>query len=242
MIRNIGLKISILVIVLTVWTLTAFGADWPMKQKDMHNTGRAEYTVPEDRLNDTFFDDFLWQTAAPGNLSSTSMSFFDGAGPESTDIVVGTYHWPKGIQGMDRHTGKKFWSGNPEGGESIAKITPAFSLDGSTIYVTNDSTGTPSNPLMAFSSQTGPATFRHNGLDVDPSHLSVFSPTIAPDGRIFLHKSGDRPYGGTDNGSDITQTWAAETPLNEGASDPALYQDTLHIKVIAAGLGGSINA
>jgi len=40
---------------------------WAMKQRDMHNTGRAGFTVPENRLNDTFFDIFLWQTRSPGS-------------------------------------------------------------------------------------------------------------------------------------------------------------------------------
>ncbi len=120
MIKRTGSALPIVTFLFTIFTMTAFGADWPMRQKDMHNTGRAEYTVPDDRLNDTFFDDFLWQTPVPGSpgsgrISSTSMSFFDNAGPEDADIVVGTYHWPKGIQGMDRHTGKKFWAGNPDG-------------------------------------------------------------------------------------------------------------------------------
>ncbi|MBN1844959.1 MAG: right-handed parallel beta-helix repeat-containing protein [Sedimentisphaerales bacterium] len=81
----------------------------------MHNTGRADYTVPDSRLNDSFFDVVLWQTPLPGPIGSTSLSFYDGAGPDGADILVGTYHWPKGIQAVDRHTGGVFWSGNPDG-------------------------------------------------------------------------------------------------------------------------------
>ncbi len=100
---------------------------WPMKQRDMGKTGCAGFTVPASRLNNTFFDVIRWQKPSPnspneGNFDSGSMSFFDGAGPEADDIVVGSYHWPKGVQGMDRHTGKFFWNGLPSGGESIGTI------------------------------------------------------------------------------------------------------------------------
>ncbi|MDY6843767.1 MAG: hypothetical protein SVW57_06720, partial [Thermodesulfobacteriota bacterium] len=127
-------EMMIIVILIAVWLVAPAKAEaWQMKQHDMHNTGRADYIVPEERLNDTFFDVFLWQkrTPGPGGLSSTTMPFFDGVGPDGADIVVGTYHWPKGVQGMDRHTGEMFWQGNPDGGETIGRITPAFSNDGS---------------------------------------------------------------------------------------------------------------
>jgi outer membrane protein assembly factor BamB len=223
-------------------------ANWPMKQHDMYNTGRADYTVPDDRLNDTFFDVVLWQKQSPGSptdgdFSSTSMSFFDGAGPEGSDIVVGSYHWPKGVQGMDRHTGALIWNGNPDGGENIGTLTPAFSNDGATIYVTNDYTGTPPNPLMAFPAASGPSTYWHNGADAEPDELSCFSPTVAPDNRIFVHRFGDRPYGGIDDGSQILRSWGAETALNEGAGDPALFDDPEDgLMVIAGGQNHLINA
>ena len=109
-----------------------------------------DYVVPPERLNGSFFDVFFWQARVPGspidgNLSSTSMSFFDEAGPNGADIVVGGYHWPKGVQGMDRHTGEVFHRGNPDGGETIGVNTPAFSNDGSVIYVTNDATFPPTS-------------------------------------------------------------------------------------------------
>ena len=231
---------TILAMLITAPLITSATAEtWQMKQRDMHNTGRADYTVPENRMNNTFFNFFLWQKPASGPINSTSMAFYDEAGPGSADIVVGTYHWPKGVQGMDRHTGAQFWTGNPDGGETIAGITPGFSNDGTTLYVVNDAT---SHPLMAFNSSTGPSTFRHNGADVNPNHLSRFSPTIAPDHRIFLHAWNDRPYGGTDTGTAILETWAASTSLSTCYNDPALYVDGSDLIVISPGRSRNITA
>ena len=229
---------------------TSQAATWPMKHRDATHTGRADYVVPADRLNSSFFDTFLWQKPTPGspgdgNLSSTSMVFFDGAGPEGGDIVVGGYHWPKGVQGMDRHTGKLFWNGNPAGGETIGTATPAFSNDGSVVYVLNDATQSvlwpKGHPLMAFPTSSGPTTFWHNGVSAEPSHLQMDSPTIASDGRIFLHSWVDRPYAGTDMGSQIQETWGAATGSGSGQSDPSLYQDGPVLKVVAAGREGLVN-
>ena len=219
----------------------AMGATWQMKQRDIHHTGRADYVVPEERLNSSFFDVFLWQKPAPdspvnGCFNGTSMTFYDGAGPGGADIVVGTYHWPKGIQGMDRHTGASFWSGNPEGGETIARITPAFSSDGSTIYVVNDATESDEYPLghpcMALAAANGPGTFWHNGENTDPNHLSMESPTIAPDGRIFLHGWYTRPYAGYDDGQAIAEVWEAETEVYCRWNEPALYDDEGELQVV----------
>ena len=117
------------------------------------------------------------------------MTFFDGAGPDGADLVLGGYHWPKGVQGMDRHTGEVFWAGNPEGGESIGTYTPVFSNDGSTIYVVNDATESPDlpagHPLMAFAAETGPGEFWHNGGDPEVTRVNAGSVIVAPDGRIF---------------------------------------------------------
>ena len=223
-------------------------ATWQMKQRDMQHTGRASYTVPASRLNDKFFDIFLWQKRTPGspnegNLSSTQMTFFDGVGPGGTDIVVGGYHWPKGVQGMNRWTGKRLWYGLPAGGETIGTIAPAFSNNGSNIYVVNDATeGNPSypngHPLMAFSSAVGPSVFRHNGLDPNPWQLSMGSPTIAPDGRIFMHAWVDRPYAGLDNGTSIFTTWFAESRTDSGLAEPALYDDGGLLRVVIGGRNG----
>ena len=40
-------------------------ATWQMKQRDRHNTGRADFSVPPDRMNGTFFDVLLWQKKSP---------------------------------------------------------------------------------------------------------------------------------------------------------------------------------
>jgi hypothetical protein len=85
---------------------------WPMKFRDIYNTGRADFSIPAERLNDSFFDIFAWQKRTPnspgeGNLTSTSMVFYDGAGPGGADIVAGGYQWPKGVQGMDRKHGRR---------------------------------------------------------------------------------------------------------------------------------------
>ncbi len=231
------IMLTLLASILSVPTVLA--DSWPMKHRDMHNTGRADFVIPASRLNDTLFDVLRWQKEAPGSpeeggLSSSSMVFFDGAGPAGADIVVCGYHWPKGVQGMDRHTGKRFWYGNPYGGESIGAFTPAFSNNGQTIYVGNDATGEPGHPLMAFLATTGPATYWHNGGDPNPWQMSQGSPVIAPDGRIFRFAWSDRPYGATDNGSAITHTWAAESANGTCFSGPALI-DTNGLKVITGG-------
>ena len=71
----------------------------------------------------------------------------------------------------------------------------------------------------------------------------MYSPTIAPDGRIFLHSWNDRPYAGMDNGTAITETWAAATALSACYSDPAIYLDGSDPIVVSGGRGGgSINA
>lgn len=221
-------------------SMVANAATWQMKQRDMHNTGRADYTVPTCMLDESFFDVFLWQKPLPGPMGATSMTFYDGAGPGGADIAVATYHWPKGVQAVDRHTGELFWNGNPAGGETIARIVPAFSNDGGTIYVVNDYAGTPPHhPLMAMQSTVGPSVIWHNGSNADPQHLSRQSPTISPDGRIFLHGWYDRPYAGTDSGSAITETWAAATD-GTGClySDSALYMDGSDLKVAITGRNG----
>ncbi len=216
---------------------------WPMKQRTMHQTGRAQFTVPSHRMNDTFFDVISWQTPIPGNpdnendgrFGGTSMTFFDGAGPDGTDIVLGTYHWPKGIQGMNRHTGEVLWNGNPDnGGEEIAKMTPAFSNDGSSVYLTNQYTAS-GGSLLAFDTADGPSMVRHNALDITPENLKYGSPVIGPQGRIYVHGWWDRPRAGTDNGTSIAETWQAKNPLGMLKNDAALFQDGAILKVISGG-------
>ncbi len=229
-IRRNAVTLAALLATLTVacGSAAARADAWPMKHRDMHNTGRAPFVVPPSRMNDTFFDILRWQKRSPGspddgNLSGSNMVFFDGAGPGGADLVVCGYHWPKGIQGMNRHTGQRYWYGNPAGGETIGSVSPAFSNNGQTVYVVNDATGSPGHPLMAFAAATGPAVFWHNGANADPNEMSTGYPIIAPDGRIFLYRWGDRPYGGVDTGSAITHTWAAAVSNGTCYSGPAVY-------------------
>jgi hypothetical protein len=167
------------------------------------------------------------------------MAFFDTAGPNNEDIVVGGYHWPKGVQGMNRHTGEVFWHGLPAGGEAIGVNTPAFSNDGSVIYVTNDATN---HPLMAFSTESGPGSFWHNGTDPQPDLIGGFSPKVAPDGRIFVNRWADRPYAATDYGDHLNTTWAADSDLHTGLAEFALYEDASGLRVVSGGRGGLIKA
>lgn len=212
-------------------------ATWPMKQRDAQHTGRADYAVPDERMNGSFFDFALWQTPSPGspnegNLSSTSMSFFDGAGPGGTDLVTGTYHWPKGIQGMNRRTGKRLWSGLPDGGERIGHMTGAFSPDGSTIYVTNDAAG---GQLFAFPATEGPATYWDSDSNPDTSHLSNGSPMVGPDGRIFCFNWCDRPYGAEDTGTTLVEGWEAASDLCMCYSEPSWGEFTAGEAIVTPG-------
>jgi len=142
------LALGLWLIQLTFMLTAATPAAWPQRQRDTENTGRADFTVPSSRLNTNFFNTARWQKPSPnspdeGNFGSSALVFFDGAGPGGADLVAGGYHWPKGIQGMDRHTGALFWTGNPEGGESIGDNTPAFSTNGATVYGIGDATAHP---------------------------------------------------------------------------------------------------
>ncbi|MCX6928745.1 MAG: hypothetical protein NT154_36865, partial [Verrucomicrobia bacterium] len=150
--RCFGGLLCLLPVCVASFPASVRGATWTQRHRDALNTGRADFAVPANRQGTNFFSALRWQKRTPGspnegNLSSSAMVFFDGVGPGGADLVVSGYHWPKGVQGMDRHTGKLFWNGNPEGGESIGANTPAFSPDGATVYVINDATA---HPLMAF--------------------------------------------------------------------------------------------
>jgi hypothetical protein len=225
------------------------GDAWGSKHADIGNTGRAAFVVPVARQGSNFFDIFAWQTPTPGSpgegrIGAGSIVYFGGAGPGGADIAVGGYHWPKGVMGVDRHTGHVFWSGNPSGGETIGESTPAFSNDGATVYVVNDATDSAQfpggHPLMAFLATGGPGEYWHNGSDADPGSLSIHSPKVDPTGRIFLHAWVDRPYAGSDTGAAITTTWAAATPCDEGLGDVALYDAPGGLRVIASGRGGQV--
>lgn len=224
--------------------IAARGDTWPMKHRDPAHTGRSDFVVPIERQNASFFNIPRWQTPSPGSptqgyLDSGGLVFFDGAGPGGADLCVAGYHWPKGIQGLDRHSGRRFWSGNPAGGETIGTSTPAFANDGSTVFVVNDAT---SHPFMAFAAGDGPAVYRHNGGDAEPDHLSMHSPTVAADGRIFLHRWVDRPYAGADFGTYLAQTWAAGSATDSGLSDSSLYSDGATLFVVSGARYGAVVA
>ena len=219
-------------------------AQWPMKQRDVANTGRADYTVPASRLNATFFDSLRWQKRTPnspdeGNLGSSTMVFFDGSGPNGADLVVCGYHWPKGTQGMDRHTGAFFWAGNPDGGESIGNLSAAFSLDGRTVYVANDNSV---HPQMAFSATVGPDVYWHNGGDTNATLLGAWSPKVAADGRIFTHGWCDEIGALTDDGSALHETWRAAASVSSCWNSPALLVETGGMLVVSGGRSGLVKA
>ncbi len=236
-------------IVFAIITAPALYADnWHMKQKDQFHTGRANVTIPLQRQGSSFFDAFLWQTPTPGSpndgrIGAGSMSFFDTAGPDGSDIVVAGYHWPKGIQGMDRHTGEVFWAGNPDGGETIGEITPAFSFDGSTVYVVNDYTSSGA-ALMGFYTSDSPANFWGNQLDTNPANFQYGSPVYCPSsGTIYAHGWYDKPYGAIDIGVDIYQVWQGARPLGMIYSEPSVWEDPFFgTIVIAAGRDGDLSA
>lgn len=224
---------------IVIGPLTPSAPQWGMRQRDVFNTGRADFSVPAARLSDTFFNAPRWQKRTPsgGPLSSSTMVFYDGVGPNGADLIVGGYHWPKGVQGMDRQTGKFFWAANPDGGESIGAITPAFSPDGRTVYVANDAT---SHPLMAFGTVVGPSVYWHNGADPNPGLLGNWSPKVAPDGRIFSHSWNDRPYGAVDDGTKLALVWSASSSVCACISGPAMIVQTGQVSVVSGGRCGSV--
>ena len=228
------------------WSAARAQQNWPMRQRDMAHTGRADYVVPPERLDSSFFDIFLWQKPAPGSpqeggFGAATMVFYDGAGPGGADLVVGAYHWPKGVQGMDRHDGRLYWTGNPGGGETIATRSPAFSNDGSALYVINDATESgeypEGHPLMAFSAAEGPAVFRHNGAMEHAWHFTEGSPTIDPAGRVFMHQWDHDVYAAWDDGQALSEVWASQTSLDCGLSGPSLYEEAGQLRVVI-GAGG----
>ena len=236
------LRVTLTAALLVLLVTPAAADNWQMKQRDMWNTGRADFSPMPD---DTIFDTFLWQTPSQGVFKAISMSFFDGAGPGGTDIVTGlTSGWSEldGIQAFDRHTGAPLWSGPiPDVDPSIYNSTVGFSNDGSVLYVMDR--GWDVGHVYGMYSALGPAGgIWDNSGDPDSRHLCRASPTIGPGGRIFGHPFKDRPYAGTDDpGVAITETWgAADNWTGPIYSDPALYLDGGTLKVIAAGSGSWI--
>jgi len=216
-------------------------AVWQMKQRDMFNTGRADYVVPADRQNESFFDTIIWQKTTRGDFRGSGFIFYDGAGPDGADIAVCTHTWVNGATAVDRHTGRLFWQDTPGGGDNIGRMVPAFANDGATVYITTDAAP---GPCIAWSTLDGPAgRIRDNRSDPVPGHLSLYSPTIAPDGRIFLHQWSNTCYAGIDDGTAITEVWAASVPgIHICYGDPALYRDRDALWVIACGRSGRVAA
>ncbi|MEW6250798.1 MAG: hypothetical protein AB1716_09130 [Planctomycetota bacterium] len=216
-----------------------------MRNRDGQNTGRADFVVPASRQNATFFDVLRWQKPSeccPGDFTSTSMVFSDGTGPGAADITAGGYHWPKGVQGMERHTGRWLWAGNPGGGETIGRASPAFSPDGTTVYVINDAWD---HPLMAFPAAVGPSAWRGLANPADPNKdfLGVGSPTVAPDGRIFSWGWNSRAAGVTDTGAALEITWVAGSNVGTCFGGNALYElNPGNLRVVSNGRFGTVTS
>lgn len=212
---------------------------WQMNQKDMWHTGRADYSVPETRLNDTFFDDIKWQKATTGQSEGSAMIFYDGVGPGGADIVcVGHSYSARCIYAMDRHDGSFFWQGGPTAGSNIGKDTAAFSNDGSVFYMTTDVS---TARLYAWDTDTAAApVWWDNGADTEPRTLSMRCPVIAPDGRIFLHWWNNKVFGGEDTGTSISTTWEAAVDYKNCFSDGSLYEDGAQLRVVTTGRGSHI--
>ncbi len=184
-------------------------SSWPMRGGDPENTNRAFFSIPTARQNDTLLDFILWQTPKPGGPTEGAtragqMVYHDG-GPVG-DLVVGGYNWPKGVMGLDRHTGAVRWAGCPAGGESIGSNSPAFSPDGGTVYVSNDAT--PAHPLMAFLVTEGPAAFYSNAGENTPD-AGAWSPFVLPSGRIIASNWCENVAGFDDTGSALIRAWTA---------------------------------
>ncbi len=239
--------------VIAVVGMTALATDasadsWPMKQRDAAHTGRSDFVIPTSRMNGTFFDVFAWQRPTPSGapVSASTMAFFDGVGPNGTDIVIVGYHWPKGVAGMNRRTGALFWSGNPVGGETIGVGTPAFSPDGRRIYIINDATerdATPRGaPLMAFDTVTGPGTFVHNGAWPDPWKMQMPNLTVGTDGTIYGFSWANRPAAARFSAGTLNEFWYASSGNHTCYSWPTIGRRGGVEQVVVTGRDGWIAA
>ena len=220
---------------------SALADQWRMFQRDMQHTGRSDFIVPTNRLNTDFFNHTHWQSPLPGPVGGNSPVFMDNI--NGFDMVVVGYHWPKGLKVMYRRTGRYHWQGLPDGGERIGDYTPALSANGLSLYVTNDATQSGTwplgRPLMAVATLSGSNITAHNGAMVDPDATSMCSPTVADDGRIFLHKWGEGPAAALDNGSStLSLAWQAATTIDNCFSDPVLFRVGGQLRAAATGRSG----
>jgi hypothetical protein len=233
--------------VAALWFISSVGAHaatWPTHQRDGANTGRADFSVPMERMNSNFFKSICWQQPAPespydGGIGASAMVFFDSTEPDGKDLVVGGYHWPKGIQAMDRHTGKLAWFGNPGGGEVVGDVTPAFSPDGLAIYTINDDT---TGALMAVSAKLGPGHPWNNSGDTHPEFFLGAGLKVAADGRIFGNHCESPVYAATNRGDRLSLVWTAATSPCACLGHAALWQGPEGLRVISGGRCGLIGA
>lgn len=224
------MRLAVVGVLVALLAAPAAADDWPMRQRDMYNTGRAYFSPKPDG---TIFDTILWQKESPGSFGGGTMSFYDRAF-NGDDIVIGSFGGAlRGVQGMDRNTGAFFWSVFPGGGTEFDKTTPAFSNDGRTVYA-------PTGSYLKAWATTAPGTVWDNWGDPTPSHLSKMSPTIGPGGRIVLHDWGGGVYAGTDSSVAIAQSWASATSADGHFSDPALYDDGGTLKVVGVGWNSAV--
>lgn len=224
---------------------------WPQKGGGPSQLGRANYSVPNGRRRHSFAT-ALWQTPfadSPnyGAVGASSAVFRDDAGPLGEDLVLCSYHWPKGLLAVDRETGRRLWQGNPGGGEQIGDATPAFAPSGSTVYVVNDATESPAfpngHPLMAIDAATGASVLRHNGSMTQPLNFERTSPIVAPDGRIFAHRWNGGIFAAKDSAGALRQVWQSATSLGANHSEPALWvRPDSSLMVVGSGTFGQAAA
>ena len=185
--------------------------EWQMNQKDIWHTGRADYKVPQTKLNDTFFDDIEWQKTTIGQSEGSAMIFYDGVGPVGADLVAFGSAGQRRITAVDRHTGAFLWQGGPTAGSNIGKDTGAFSNDGTVFYMTTDISGA---HFYAWDTSVGPGTsgtslWWDSSSDPNEHAISMRCPVVAPDGRIFLHRWNNKVSAAQDNGTSLTLCWLA---------------------------------
>jgi len=256
------MRLALAVALVLLLVTPARGDVWQQKQRDMWHTGQANFNPVADG---TFFDTIVWQTKAMSAFTRNGMSmpFYDGVEIDGLEglhnIVVGQYGWSwKSQMGMDRTTGTTFWAGFHGGaGETMQSITTAFSNDGTEIYGTNDAMvlNGVSFYLIGWPTNTGPGDSRNMASTDDmefgwesdmlatPAHFQARSPVVGPDGRIFLHQTGQSPHAATSQaGVGFTEVWAADTAQNMAGQDVALYEDGDVLIVVGTGTGATIKA